>query len=126
MNEVSPEAIAYCKNLTFSFSNTLRDEKVNLQNYSSFTFIIDIDGTVYQGASADEQSATVCLIGGLNKFIHAKSVTAYSNFYVTEQQKVTLYKAIRELARYTDTASITSDNEKLEQSISALYNNYCG
>ena len=68
----------------------------------------------------------MCLIGGLNKFIHAKSITAYSNFYITEQQKVTLYKAIRELARYTDTASISSNNDKLEQSISALYNNHCG
>lgn len=126
MQELSPEAIAYSKNLTFAFSNTLKDENVDLNQYSSYTFIIDIDGKVYQGSNASEESASIVLIGGLDQFINAKSKSVHSNFYLTEQQKVTLYKVIRELARYTDTAVISSDNEKLEQSISALYHNYCG
>lgn len=126
MQELSPEAIAYSKNLTFAFSNTFKDQDINLNNYSQFTFIIDIDGKVYQGATANEDSATIVIIGGIDQFVNAKSNTVYSNFYITEQQKVTLYKVIKELARYTNTAVISSDNEKLEQSITALYNNYCG
>lgn len=126
MQELSPEAIAYSKNLTFAFSNTFKDEEADLNQYSSYTFIIDIDGRIYQGSNASEESASIVIIGGVDQFINAKSKSVYSNYYLTEQQKVTLYKAIRELARYTDTAVISSDNEKLEQSITALYHNYCG
>ena len=59
MNTVSPEAISHSKNLNFDFSNTLRDEQVNLDNYSSYTYIIDIDGIIYQSAPANEDKANI-------------------------------------------------------------------
>ena len=126
MQEVSPEAVAYSKNLDFSFSNTLRNENVNLNNYNSYTFIIDVDGTVYQGANASESQASIVIIGGIDKFMHSKSTSLASNFFLTEQQKVTLYKLIKELSIYTNTALISSDNDTLEQALNSLYNNYCG
>ena len=126
MNKVAPTAISYSKNLNFDFSNTLRGENVNLENYSSYTFILDVDGTVYQGASANENNANICVIGGLNKFINSKKNTVYNNFYISEQQKLTLYKVIKDLSNFTDSAVITSNNDKLEQSLTALYVNYCG
>ena len=52
MNEVSPEAVSYSNNLSFTFSQTLRGENVNLDNYSSYTFIINVDGHVYQGSNS--------------------------------------------------------------------------
>ena len=126
MNKVAPTAVSYSTNLNFSFSNTTRGEKVNLNDYSSFTFIIDVDGTVYQGASASEQNASVCIIGGLNKFVNSKLNVPYSNYYLTEQQKVTLYKIMKDLSMFTDNATITASHDKLEQSLNALYLNYCG
>jgi len=126
MNKVSPEAIAYCKNLSFDFSNTLRNENVNLNDYSNYTFIIDVNGIVYQSSSANESSASVIIIGGLDGFANEKMERLYSNFFITETQKVTLYKAIKELAKYYDSAQITSSNDKLQQSLYALYANYCG
>lgn len=126
MNKVAPTAVSYCTNLNFSFSNTTRGEKVDLNNYSSFTFIIDVDGTVYQGSSASEQNATVCIIGGLNKFVNSRLNNNHSNYYLTEQQKVTLYKIMKDLSMYTDSANISADHDKLEQNLSALYANYCG
>ena len=126
MNKISPLAVSHCTTLSFSFSETLRNENVNLDNYSSYSFIIDVDGTVYQGSSTNDTSATVVLIGGLNKFVNSKINTLYSNFYITEQQKVTLYKIMKDLAKFTSTAKITSDNDKLDQSLNALYNNYVG
>lgn len=126
MNKVSPTALAYSKNLSFDFSNTLRDYEVNLDDYSQYTYIIDIDGEVYQSAQANEDSATVLLIGGTDLFINEKMERLGSNFFVTEPQKVTLYKAIKELSKFYDSAQITSSNDKLEISLNALYSNYCG
>ena len=126
MNSVSPEAISHSKNLNFDFSYTLRDEEVNLDNYSSYTYIIDVDGIIYQASNANEDSANIVIIGGTDKFINEKMNTLNSNFFVTETQKVALYKIMKELAKFYDNASITSNSDKLEQSLNALYSNYCG
>ena len=126
MREVSPEAVSYSKNLSFTFSQTLRGENVNLNDYSDYTFIIDVNGLVYQGSDSSESAASIVIIGGIDRFIHGKTASLSSNFFLTEQQKVTLYKIIRDLSKYTNTATITSDNDLLEQSLSSLYNNYCG
>ena len=125
MNKVDATAVSYRTNLTFSFSNTARGENVNLYDYSSFSFIIDVNGTVYQGSPATETNATVCIIGGLNKFVHSRINTIHSNFYLTVQQKITLYKIMKDLASFTDSATISSDNDKLEQALTTLYSNYC-
>jgi hypothetical protein len=126
MNRVAPTAITYSTSLNFVFSKTLRGEKVDLNKYSTYTYVIDVDGSVYQGSPADEKNASICIIGGVNKFINSKTNTIYNNYYLTEQQKVTLYKVIKDLSIYTDSATITSDNDKLEQALTALYVNYCG
>lgn len=126
MKRVSPGAVAYSKDLTFSFTKTLRGEKVDFNKFSSYTYILDVDGSLYQMGDANENSASVVLVGGIDKFINSKTINLYSIFYVTEQQKVTLYKMIQEVAKYSDTANITSDNDKLEQVLTALYTNYCG
>lgn len=126
MNKVAPSAVSYCTGLDFSFSNTTRGEIINLNDYSSFTFIIDVDGIIYQGASANEKSATVCIIGGLNKFVNSKLNVPHSTYYITEQQKLTLYKIMKDLSKFTDSAKITANHDKLEQSLNALYFNYCG
>ena len=126
MNTVSPEAISHSKNLNFDFSNTLRDEQVNLDNYSSYTYIIDVDGIIYQASNANEDSANIVIIGGTDKFINEKMERLGSNFFVTESQKNTLYKAMKELSKFYDSAQITSSNDKLEISLNALYSNYCG
>ena len=46
MKNVSPEALSYCSNFYFTFSKTLRNQSVNLNDYASATFIIDVDGRV--------------------------------------------------------------------------------
>jgi hypothetical protein len=126
MKNVSPEALSYCKNFFFTFSNTRRNESVNLNSYASATFIIDVDGRIYQGAEAKEDAASVILIGGTKKFINEKALTVPSYYYITQQQKITLYKAMKLLSTFTHSAQIQSDNEQLQRSISALYLNFCG
>jgi hypothetical protein len=126
MQEVSPLAVSHCKDLTFDFSLTKRNEYVDLNKYSSYSFIIDVNGKVYQSGSCSEQQATVLVVGGLDTFINEK-VSRTPSFYVTEPQKVTIYAIIRDLAHYSNDSKISSSNsDKLEQSINALYQNYIG
>lgn len=126
MNLVSPLSIAYHKNITFNFSNTLRNQVVNLSSYSSSGYVIDINGEVYSTGNASGDTVTVTIIGGSDRFINEKSYRLESKFYMTEPQKVTLYKIIKELSEKTDSANITSNNDKLEQALNALYRNNCG
>jgi hypothetical protein len=127
MNVVAPEAIAYTTNLTFNFSNTLKDQPINLDDYSSANFVIDIDGQVYQGQPVDGTNSTTIIIGGIDRFINGSNPNRLvSNFYLTEPQKVVLYRIMKDLAIYTDSATITSDSDKLQQSLTALYTNYSG
>lgn len=126
MNLVSPEAVAHSKDLTFEFSETLRGETVNINDYSDSTYIIDIDGKIYQGASASEDSANITIIGGIDIFVNEKIERQSVNFYLSEQQKLTIYKIIKELASFYQDAQISSSNETLQQSITALYSNYTG
>lgn len=122
---MSPGALSYHKNLTFVFSNTLRNESIDISQYSS-DYVIAINGEVYSSGSASGDNATVVIIGGSDRFINEKSERLESTFYMSEPQKLTLYKAIKELSKRTDSANILSNNDKLEQSITALYRNFCG
>ena len=126
MNTVSPLAVAYCRNLSFNFTNTLKEEQINYDDYMDYTFLIDVDGLVYQMNEANEMSAGIVIVGGVNKFVNEKMERTVSNFFLTEPQKVVLYQIMKELSKYTDSAQITSDNDKLQQSLYALYKNYCG
>lgn len=126
MNIVSPTAISYSKNLYFAFSFTLRNEPVDLNNFASANYIIDVNGTCYGSAAPTEESASIVIIGGIDKFINEKQERMDIPFFITEPQKVVLYKIIKDLSKYTTTAEIGSNSETLEQSLCALYENYIG
>jgi hypothetical protein len=103
----------------------LRNESIDISQYSS-DYVIAVNGEVYSSGSGSGDIATVVIIGGSDRFINEKSERLESTFYMSEPQKLTLYKAIKELSKRTDSANILSNNDKLEQSITALYRNFCG
>ena len=123
MNIVSPQAVSYSKNLGFTFSETLRNQPVNLSDYAAANYIIDVNGTIYQGAQPTEEQANIVIIGGDDRFINEKAERLSSNFFYTEPQKIVLYKILKEAAHYSASASITSDNDKLDIALNALYKN---
>lgn len=125
MNLVSPEAVAHSKNLQFAFSGTLRNESVDLNQYlSEASYVMDINGDIYQGQSASDDQASIVIIGGDDRFIGEKADRLASNFFYTEPQKIALYKMIKELALNSPNANITCDSDKLEQVLNALLKNY--
>ena len=126
MNIVSPSAVSYSKNLSFEFSNTLRNDNVDMSDYAYAQYIIDVDGKIYQSAPANEQDASIVLIGGVDAFINEKAIRPQSNFYITQQQKNTLYKIMKEHATYYSDAEVTGNTDSLDQCVSALYNNLVG
>jgi hypothetical protein len=123
---MSPSSISYHKNLTFNFSNTLRNQDIDLNQYAMNGYVIDVNGEIYSSGSVSGEDATVVVIGGSDRFINEKANRLGSTFYMSEPQKITLYKVIKELSKRIDSANITSNNDKLEQSLCALYRNYCG
>jgi hypothetical protein len=126
MNLVGPSAISYHKKIAFNFSNTLRNQQVNLEQYTQNGYVIDVNGNIYSSGNASEDSTTVVVIGGSDRFINEKANRIASTYFMTEPQKATLYKIIMHLSKRTDSAEITSNNGKLEQSLNALYSNNCG
>jgi hypothetical protein len=126
MNLMSPSSLSYYKNLSFDFSNTMRNEKVNIEEYASSGYVIDVNGEIYSSGSIGGDSATIVIIGGSDRFINEKTSRLESTFYMSEPQKLTLYKIIKEISMKLDSVNITSNNnDKLEQSLCALYKNYC-
>ena len=122
---MSPSALSYHKNLTFNFSNTLRNQQVDLEKYAANGYVIDVNGEIYSSGSVSGEDATITVIGGSDRFINEKANRLSATFYMSEPQKITLYKAIKELSKKIDSANITSNNDKLEQSLNSLYKNYC-
>lgn len=127
MRLVSLGSPSYSKNLTFTFSNTKRNENINFNQYSSYNYILDVNGNLYSGNEPSEESATVLVIGGDDTFVHEKAKRINSNFYISETQRVALYTMMREHAIWGDTSEITCTNsEKLERTLQSLYQNNCG
>jgi hypothetical protein len=145
---VGPGAVASCKNLYFTLTNTYRDEDVNIagtdasnQTTSQVTsggggdipgitnvggnFVIDICGTIYKVSEPQPDSASITVIGGRDNFTHEKQ-SRPSVFYITQRQKMIIYKILFELASKTNKAELHSDNSVLEQIITSTYSNYCG
>lgn len=121
---VGPGSVAASKNLYFTVTNTLRGEKVDVGSQSG-NFVIDIDGTIYKISEPQPNSGAVTVIGGKDTFVHEKAERPYS-FYITQRQKVSIYKIMFELAKVTRNAELHSDSEVLDHLITNTYSNYRG
>lgn len=122
---VGPALVAGSKNLYFKLSATQRNEKYNITTDFEGNFVIDIDGTIYQLTEPQPDTAAITIVGGIDTFIGEKQPRP-SVFYLTQNQKVTLYKICKEVARLTDKAQLHSDNTILDHLITNTYSNYVG
>ena len=121
---VGPGTVAKSKNLYFALSNTQRGEQVDINGLSG-NYAIQIDGTIYKISDPPEGSAAITVIGGQDTFVNEKQYRPYS-FYITQRQKVTIYKIMKELSQVTNTAQLHSDDTLLDHLILNTYANYCG
>ena len=151
MNEVvGPGAVASCKNLYFSLTNTYRDDDVDPTSQgvtnavdtlnasgsngakevtngatNAGNFIITKCGMIYKVSEPPAESAAITVIGGRDTFAHEKQPRPYT-FYITQRQKITLYQILRELAQKNNKAELHSDNPVLDQILTNTFANYCG
>ena len=121
---VGPGAVGSCKNLYFKLTDTYRDEDIDPASQGG-NFVIDKDGTIYKIGDPQPNSAAITVIGGKDTFSHEKQKRP-DTFYITQRQKVTLYKILSELASKTNKAELHSDNTTLEHLVCSVYANYCG
>ena len=122
---VGPSLVAKSKNLYFSTTQTLRNEKISISSVNA-NFVIDIHGQIHQNSEPQPDTATIVLEGGLDTFVNEKE-NRDPIFYITQKQKNTVYAILRELSILTDTGQVTSQtSEVLDRLVSSAYFNYCG
>lgn len=123
--QVGASFVAKSKNLSFSLTNSLRGEKVNIDSYGG-NFFIDIHGQIFKLSEPSSESASIIVEGGLDTFINEKQYRE-PIFYLTQKQKNIIYNILRELSILTDVSNVSSpDSEILDRLVSSTYFNYCG
>lgn len=115
------DQISKIRNLTFEFTNTLRNQSVDLNSVNG-NFVIDINGLIYVKGTPPSDSATVTLIGGLSTFVNEK-VQREPTTYMTIQQQRTVSKIIRKLGVFYTNASVGSSNKALSNFVNQCYFN---
>ena len=104
------------KSITLRFTNTKTDEKAS----PSGGVFIAFDGSVTGSGSS------VTLQGGDNTGAHTVSQVVPIPFFMSSGQRVSLQRLLKGLSSKTDYATITSNNDALQEMATAMYRNYCG
>lgn len=121
LKAASADQICKIKNLRFEFTNTLRNQIVDLNSVGG-NFVIDINGLIYVNGSIPKDSATVMLVGGLSTFINEK-VYREPISYMTIPQQRTVIKILRKLGIFYSDATVDSSNNALSNFVNQAYFN---
>lgn len=121
---VGPNKVSQANEITFSTTNTLRNEPVNVGSINA-NYVVSIDGVINENRAATGTSATVVLVGGNDTFI-AEKQPREPMFYMTVRQKLAVYAILKSLATRTDQASVSSDVPILDSIVKATYTNFRG
>ena len=125
MNAVSPNLIGAYQKLLFNFSFTLRNQAVNLDSFTT-NYVLDVDGLIYEKNSNVTDVCSVTIVGGIDAFMFEKELRAPVNFFITDAQRVVIYRIMKALSRNTDTAQVDANQDTLLTFLQALYSNLCG
>ena len=121
---VGPNKVAQASELSFSTTNTLRNETVDVGAIDA-NYVISIDGVINENRAVTGTSATIVLVGGNDTFI-AEKQPRDPMFYMTVRQKLTVYAILKTLATRTDTAQVSSDVPIFDTIVKATYTNFRG
>jgi len=121
---VGPNKVSQSNELTFSTTNTLRNESVDVGSIDA-NYVISIDGVINENKSNAGASATIVLIGGNDTFV-AEKQPREPMFYMTVRQKLTIYAILKSLAARTDAGIVSSDVPILDTIVKATYTNFRG
>lgn len=121
---VGPNKVSQANELSFSTTNTLRNEDVDIGSIDA-NYVISIDGVINENRAATGTSATVVLVGGNDTFV-AEKQPREPMFYMTVRQKLTIYAILKALATRTDQASVSSNVPILDTIVNATYTNFRG
>lgn len=121
---VGPNKVSQTNNLTFTTTDTLRNENVEVSSLNS-NYVISIDGAINQNSEPTNDSASITLVGGKDTFVSEKQARE-PLFYMTVRQKLTVYAILKSLALRTDSGSVSSDVPVLDTIVKAAYTNFRG
>lgn len=123
MSLVTPKSLSNAESLILSFSYTRRDENVQASALSA-DYIMDITGEIFE-KSGGGKNIRLMILGGDNRFFHEKGDRPRLT-YMTTLQKVAIASIIREIARKNEFATITSDDDHLQQIGTSLLRGFTG
>lgn len=103
------------QNVVVDFTYTKKDQVVN----SSSGIFIDYNGKVSGSGSR------ITIRGGDDSDTATRSNYHLTSYYMTDAQRVSLTNLLRNLAKTTDVAVITSPNGSLQEVCYAIYRNFC-
>lgn len=127
LSKVSPQKVSInAKNFTINFSNTKRDEKIEISRYDT-NYFLDTNGTLYEKQLRTVDSVKVIVVGGDHRFLFQKDTSEEPEIYITPPQ----IKAIKEMMKYLSYSggeypTISSDSEYLQNLINSYYYNFRG
>lgn len=121
---VGPSRVSQFNTLTFSTTDTLRNELVDIASINA-DYVVSIDGVINQNREPGGSAATVVFVGGNDTFVGEKQ-SREPMFYMTVRQKLTLYSIIRQLATRTDLATVGSSVPIFDTIVKATYSNFRG
>lgn len=114
------EQISKIKNLRFEFTNTLRNQDIDLNSVSG-DFIINTNGLIYV-KNIPKKNATIVLVGGLSTFVNEKIYREPSP-YITIPQQQTLVRILKRLGVMYSDATVNSSNNALNNFVNEMYFN---
>lgn len=121
LKAANADQICKIRNLMFEFTNTLRNQSVDLNSIEG-NYIIDINGLIYVKKTPSNDSATVVLVGGLSTFVNEKFQREPIT-YMTIQQQRTVSKILRKLGIFYTNATVDSSNYALSNFVNQCYFN---
>lgn len=127
LSQVSPQKVSMnARNFIINFSNTRRDEKININSYNT-NYFLDTNGVLYEKAIRSVQTTSVVVVGGDHRFLHQKNNSEEPEIYITPPQIITIKEMMRHLS-YSggEYPNIESSDEYLQNLTLNYYYNFRG
>lgn len=110
--------------LNADFTYTFRGESFDVNELGG-DVILDTNGFFYKKNSFTD-AVNLTIIGGIDKYVYAKSDVEAYPFYITVPQKIAIYNLFRKAAFSVTEMRITSPNVTLRTFLESVYLNFRG
>lgn len=106
------------------FTYTFRGESFDVNSLNA-DIILDTNGFFYK-KNDFRDTASMSIVGGIDKYVNAKSEIQAYPFYITVPQKIAIYNIFRKASFSVKNITINSPNQTLKTFLESVYLNFKG